>query len=61
MGEYYAHIIVEDQIILDITMVDELDRIRETQLINCLKATGYKVGLLINFANDKAEIRRFSL
>ncbi|MBA4390176.1 MAG: GxxExxY protein [Syntrophus sp. (in: bacteria)] len=61
VGEYYAHIIVDDQIILDITMVDELDRIRETQLINCLKATGYKIGLLINFANEKAEIRRFSI
>jgi GxxExxY protein len=61
VGEYCAHIVVEDQIILDITMVDELEKIHEIQIINCLKATGYKVGLLINFANEKAEIRRFSL
>jgi GxxExxY protein len=61
VGEYLAHIVVEDQIILDVTMVDELEKVHETQLINCLKATGYKVGLLINFANEKAEIRRFSL
>jgi GxxExxY protein len=61
VGEYIAHIVVEDQIILDVTMVDELEKVHETQLINCLKATGYKVGLLINFANEKAEVRRFSL
>jgi GxxExxY protein len=61
VGEYLAHIVVEDQIILDVTMVDELEKVHEMQLINCLKATGYKVGLLINFANEKAEIRRFSL
>ncbi len=61
VGEYCAHIVVEDQIILDVTMVDELEKVHEIQLINCLKATGYKVGLLINFANEQAEIRRFSL
>ena len=61
VGEYLAHIVVEEQIILDVTMVDELEKVHETQLINCLKATGYKVGLLINFANEKAEVRRFSL
>ncbi len=61
VGEYTAHIIVENQIIIDVTMVDELERIHEIQLLNCLKATGYKIGLLINFANEQAEIRRFSL
>jgi GxxExxY protein len=60
VGEYYAHIIVEDQVILELKMVDELLKVHKTQLINCLKATGYKVGLLVNFANDKAEIRRFN-
>jgi GxxExxY protein len=61
VGEYFAHIVVENQIILDVTMVDEMEKIHEIQLINCLKSTGYKIGLLINFANEQAEIRRFSL
>lgn len=61
VGEYNAHIVVEDRIILDLTMVDELEKIHEIQIINCLKASGYKVGLLINFASEKLEIRRFSL
>jgi GxxExxY protein len=61
VGEYYAHVIVEDQVVLELKMVDELQRVHKMQLINCLKATGYMVGLLINFANEKAEMRRFSL
>jgi len=61
VGEYTAHILVEEKIILDLTMVDELEKIHEIQIINCLKASGYKIGLLINFANEKVEIRRFSL
>ena len=42
VGEYLAHIVVEDQIILDITIVNELEKIHEMQIINCLKATGIK-------------------
>jgi GxxExxY protein len=61
VGEYYAHIIVEDQVVLELKMVDELQKVHKKQLINCLKATGYGVGLLINFANEKAEIRQFFL
>ena len=61
VGEYVAHIIVENQIIIDVTMVDELERIHEIQVLNLLKASGYKIGFLINFANEQAEIRRFSL
>ncbi len=61
VGEYNAHIVVEDKIILDLTMVDELEKIHEIQIINCLKASGHKIGLLINFASEKLEIRRFSL
>ncbi len=61
VGEYHAHIIVEDRIILELKMVEELQKVHKTQLINCLKATGYTIGLLINFAGEKAEIRRFFL
>ncbi|MGD8882531.1 MAG: GxxExxY protein [Desulfobacterales bacterium] len=31
------------------------------QLLNYLKATGYKIGLLVNFTHPKAIIRRFVL
>ena len=58
VGEYYADIIVENQVILEIKAVDSLHKIHEAQLLNYLKATGYKIGLLVNFRHPKAEIKR---
>ena len=59
VGEYYADIVVEHQVILEVKAVDSLQKVHEAQLLNYLKATGYKIGLLVNFSHPKAEIRRF--
>ena len=59
VGEYFADIIVEDKIILELKAVDHLDKIHEAQLLNYLNATKYKVGLLVNFTYPKAIIKRF--
>jgi len=59
VGEYFADIVVEGQVIIELKVVDRLQKIHEAQLLNYLKATGYKVGLLINFTHPKAEIKRF--
>jgi GxxExxY protein len=61
VGEYYADIVVEHQVILEVKAVDSLQKVHEAQLLNYLKATGYKLGLLVNFSHPKAEIRRFIL
>lgn len=61
VGEYYADIVVENQIILELKAIDLLQKIHEAQLLNYLKATGYKIGLLVNFTHPKAEIKRFVL
>jgi len=61
VGEYFADILVEDQVILELKVVDSLQKNHEAQLLNYLKATGYKVGLLVNFTQPKAEIRRLIL
>ena len=58
VGEYYADIVVENQVIVELKSVDSLQKIHEAQLLNYLKATGYKVGLLVNFTHPKAEIKR---
>lgn len=52
VGEYIADIIVEDKVILELKAVKELAEIHEVQLVNYLKATGIKVGLLINFGHS---------
>lgn len=61
VGEYFADIVVENQVILEIKAVDSLQKIHEAQLLNYMKATGYKIGLLVNFTHPKAEIKRFVL
>ena len=61
VGEYYADIVVENQVILELKAVDSLQKIHEAQLLNYLKATGHKIGLLVNFTHPKAEIKRFVL
>ena len=58
-GEYFADIVVEDKVILELKSVESLQKIHEAQLLNYLKATKYKVGLLVNFTHPKAEIKRF--
>lgn len=59
VGEYFADIVVEKQIILEIKAVESLAKIHEAQILNYLKATGYKIGFLINFTHPKAQIKRF--
>ncbi|MDY6836779.1 MAG: GxxExxY protein [Thermodesulfobacteriota bacterium] len=61
VGEYYSDIVVENQVIIEIKAVECLQKVHEAQLLNYLKASGYKTGLLVNFTYPKAEIRRFIL
>ena len=61
IGEYFADIVVDDKVILELKAIDSLQKVHEAQLLNYLKATGYRIGLLVNFAYPKAEIKRFVL
>ena len=61
VGEYFADIVVEDKVVLELKAIESLQKIHEAQLLNYLKATGYKIGFLVNFTHPKAEIRRFVL
>lgn len=57
IGEYFADIIVENSVIIELKAVDKLADIHEAQLLNYLKATNIEVGLLLNFGT-KAEYKR---
>ena len=59
VGEYFADVVVENRVILELKAVESLEKIHEAQLLNYLRATEYKVGLLVNFTHPKAVIRRF--
>ena len=59
VGEYFADIIVEDLVIIELKAVAKLIPTFEAQLINYLRSTGIKVGILVNFKHPKADIKRF--
>jgi GxxExxY protein len=61
VGYYCADVIVNDTIILELKSVEALNKAHEAQLLNYLKATGRRIGILINFGKDKVEYKRFAL
>ena len=52
VGDYYADIIVDDKIILELKAAETLVEEHELQLINYLKATKIEIGLLLNFGKE---------
>jgi GxxExxY protein len=59
VGDYEADLFVEDAVIVELKIAKEYQTADEAQLLNELKATGIKVGLLINFGRNKVEFKRF--
>ena len=60
--EYIADLIYYNQIIVELKALDKLTGKEESQILNYLKATKMKVGLLINFGSSpKLEWKRFVL
>lgn len=57
VGDYFADIIANDLIIIELKAAESLCEEHEAQLINYLRATNIEVGLLINFGK-KPEFRR---
>jgi GxxExxY protein len=58
--EYLADLVCFGQIIAELKAMDRLSGTEESQLLNYLKATGLRVGLLINFGSDRTlEWKRF--
>ena len=49
VGDYYADLIVEDSVIIEIKAAKSICPDHEAQIYNYLRATGIKVGLILNF------------
>jgi GxxExxY protein len=59
---YKPDFICNEKIIVELKAVKSIDPKHKAQIINYLKATGLKLGLLVNFgAHPKVEIERFVL
>ena len=61
VGEFFADLLVEDAIIIELKAVEKLHSKHEVQLVNYLKSTDIEVGLLLNFGEElKIKRRVFS-
>ena len=58
VGDYDADLIVSGSVVVEIKVNPQYDIRDEAQLLNELKATGLKVGLLVNFSRTKLEYKR---
>ena len=59
VGQFYADLLVDEKVIVELKAVTALAGEHHAQVINYLKASGIEVGLLVNFGKPKLEYRRF--
>lgn len=57
VGEYFADILVENKVIIEVKAIRNLLPEHESQLLNYLRATNLEVGLLLNFGPEP-QVRR---
>jgi GxxExxY protein len=58
IGQFFADLLVEDKIIVELKAVTALAPEHQAQVINYLKASEIEVGLLVNFGRPRIEIKR---
>lgn len=61
VGYFIADIVVNNKILLELKAVEKLGSFHQAQVIHYLKATGLKLGILINFGTERVESKRLVL
>jgi len=61
VGQYFADILVDNKIILELKTVEAIANVHKAQVLNYLRATGIKLGLIMNFAKPRFEYKRMVL
>jgi GxxExxY protein len=61
VGEYFADLLVEDSLIVELKAVKAIDPQHYAQTLNYLKATHKQLALILNFGTPKVEIKRLAL
>ena len=54
VGDYYADLLVEEKVLVELKAVQTLSKAHEVQLVNYLTATGIDIGLLLNFGPSRS-------
>ncbi|MEW6102240.1 MAG: GxxExxY protein [bacterium] len=58
VGLYVADMIVEEKVIVEVKSVETITDVHRAQLLNYLRISGYRIGLILNFAQPKLEYER---
>ena len=58
VGDYYADILVEDKIILELKALEKITDAHRAQTLNYLKATGLHLAILLNFGKERLKYER---
>ena len=58
VGEYFADILVEDKIILELKVLDKITDVHIAQALNYLKATGLRLAIILNFGKKRLGYER---
>jgi GxxExxY protein len=61
VGDYFADVLVNDQVIIEVKALKGIDESHYAQLLNYLTATGMRVGLILNFGTSRMGIKRMVL
>ena len=59
VGIYFADLVIDDKVIVEVKSVDKISDIHRAQLLNYLRISELKVGLILNFSKPKLEYERF--
>ena len=60
VGNYVADLIVDGAVLVELKVAKTIDEVHQAQLLNYLKATGLKIGLLLNFGTSRLGIKRMA-
>ena len=60
VGDYYADLLVEDKIILELKSAEKIIGGHRSQTLNYLKATGIQLAIILNFGKEKLEYERLA-
>ncbi len=61
VGDYCADILVDGKIILELKVVDQITNMHRAQVLNYLRATGIRLGMIFNFGSKSFEYERLVL
>ena len=61
IGYHFLDLIIDNKVIVELKAISELSDVYLSQVISYLKATGLKVGLVLNFATPTLEIKRVAV